>query len=99
VLKQFKMCTKTKYKTPNPRIDKCMRPLIKWMLNGNFATVSSCCGHGKYSMTIVVRMIENGKMKYYELLSNTPIPRKRNFYRRDEEGYYYIPELNKNGNC
>ena len=91
------MCKKTNYKTPNPRIDKCMRPLIKWLLKSDYAPVASCCGHGHkdYPMTVVVRWIENGKPTYYELFSNTKIPRTRNFYKRDKYGYYYIPEVNQ----
>jgi len=94
------MCKKTNYKTPNPRIDKCIRPLIKWLLKSDFSPVASCCGHGKYPLTVVVRWIENGKLTYYELFSNTKIPRTRRFYKRDAEGYYYIPEVieKKNAN-
>ena len=91
------MCKKTNYKIPNPRIDKCMRPLIEWLLKHDYAPVASCCGHGHkdYSMTIVVRWIKNKKIYYQELFSEVIIPRTRNFYKRDEQGYYYIPELNQ----
>ena len=27
-----------------------------------------------------------------ELLTYTPIPRKKKFYKKDKQGYYYIPE-------
>jgi hypothetical protein len=87
------MCKKTNYKSCNTQIDKCIRPLIKWLLKAGYAPVGSCCGHGKYPMTIVVRYIENGKPTFYELLSNTKIPRSRRYYKRDEGGYYYIPEI------
>jgi len=30
-----------------------------------------------------------------EVLSGTYIPRTRNIYKRDKEGYYYIPEVSK----
>ena len=52
-------------------------------------TVACCCGHNKYPMTIVV------KDKYgniYELFSQKVLPRKKKFYKKDEEGYYFIPE-------
>ena len=91
------MCKKTNYKIPNPRIDKCMR---KWIivLNdlikiGGLHTkiISCCCGHGhkNYPTTIVCK----GVNRNYELFSNITIPRTRNFYKRDEQGYYYIPEV------
>lgn len=84
------MCKKTKYKSSNPQIDRCMRPLIKWLNeNTSYHLVASCCGHNKYPMTIVVKSRTD---YHWELLSNKTIPRKRNFYKRDKQGYFYIPE-------
>jgi len=40
-------------------------------------------------MTIVVT---NGKINW-DLISNNIIPRKRKFYKKDKQGYYYIPEV------
>lgn len=89
------MCKKTNYKIPNPRIDKCMKPFIKWLQNKHI-TVASCCGHEKYPMTVVVKEgisgILKNKIVFKEIFSQKSIPRKRNFYKRDEEGYYFIPE-------
>ena len=88
------MCEKTKYKGPNTRIDKCLRILMEnlsLVLTGRLEIVASCCGHDKYPMTIIVK---NNKGQIFDLVSDTAIPRTRNFYRRDEEGYYYIPEIN-----
>ena len=88
-----KMCEWSKW--GDTRIDPCMRPVIK-ILNecGAFTTLSCCCGHGKYPMTVVVRGKLSGKI--YELFSMmTEIPRKKRFYKRDEEGHYYIPEVVK----
>ena len=83
----------------NPRvIDKCMRPLISW-LNKKHCTVACCCGHKRYSMTIVVKegidmpVGQKNKIVYREILSQKIIPRKRRFYIKDKEGYYYIPEV------
>jgi len=89
------VCQIKKYKNCNTQIDKCIRPLIKWLLKQDFAPVSSCCGHDKYPMTIVVRWLRNGKFVYHELFTNKKIPRTRNFYKRDSEEYYYIPEVCK----
>ena len=90
------MCKKTNYKIPNPRIDNCMRNLIQ-VLNdllkmANLPTkiVGCCCGHNKYPMTIICK----GVNRNYELLTDATIPRTRNFYKRDKQGYYYIKEVN-----
>jgi hypothetical protein len=89
------MCRKIIYKTSHKQIDKCMRPLIGFLRDSDYTTVASCCGHDKYPMTIVVEFINNGIPEYRELLSGTIIPRNRRFYKRDNEGYYYIPEVTK----
>ena len=85
------MCKKLK--GIHNRIDKCMKPLIEFLSEHDFHTVACCCGHNKYPMTIVVK--SEYYQKYYELLSDIDIPRKRNFYKRDKQGYYYIPEVIK----
>ncbi len=54
-------------------------------------TIASCCGHGKYPMTIVAKF-NNDVQPYVEIMSGISIPRKRNFYKRDKQGYYFIPE-------
>ena len=85
------MCKKTNYKTPNTRLDKCMRPIIQWLKNKHIP-VACCCGHGKYPITIVVKEGRNGKIVYVEIFSQIIIPRTKRFYKRDKQGYYYIPE-------
>jgi hypothetical protein len=59
--------------------------------------VACCCGHGVYPMTIIMEnntLGSHGKSKlYFDLVSGMEIPRKRNFYKKDKQGYYYIPEL------
>lgn len=87
------MCKKTNYKIPNPRIDKCMRDFIRNISQGcagNYDILACCCGHKKYHMTIVARS-KTGAI--FEMFSNKEIPRKRNFYKRDSDGYYYIKEV------
>jgi hypothetical protein len=85
------MCKWNKY--GDTRIDPCMRALIK-NLNTEFGdglhTVACCCGHGKYPLSILV------KDKYgnvWDMASNELLPRKRRFYQRDKQGYYFIPEV------
>jgi len=84
------LCEKLPYY--NPRIDKCLRDKIKEINRSKyFITQSSCCGHGKYPTTIVVK---SGFGNFFEWYSLTPLgKRKRYFYKKDEEGYYYIPEV------
>lgn len=61
-------------------------------LNGSgVKTYASCCGHGKYDITVVV--MEAGTGYFRDLFTNAIIPRKKRFYKKDEQGYYYIPEV------
>ena len=71
-----------------------MVPLIKYLQREGFETVACCCGHGKYHMSIIVRFHKRlVRPIYQEILSSTNIPRTRNFYKRDKQGHYYIPEV------
>ena len=86
------MCKKTNYKTPNNRIDKCMVHFIRNLSQGcddNYTILACCCGHNKYPMTIVAK---SKRGQIFEMFSNKDISRKRKFYKRDKNGYYYIPE-------
>ena len=88
----IQICKKTNYKIPNPRIDKCMRHFIRNLsqgCSGVYEILACCCGHGKYPMTIVAK---NQRGMIFEMFSNEEIDRKRNFYRRDKQGFYFIPE-------
>jgi len=75
-------------KNDSRRIDSCMKILIE-NIRDNCNTVACCCGHGKYPMTIVCEM--NGE--YFDIVSDVEIPRKKRFYKKDKQGYYYIPEV------
>jgi len=70
-----------------------MRNLIEFIDdNSNVIEVKACCcGHYKYPMSIVV---DDGEI--FDLMSGIKIPRTRNFYRKDNQGYYYIPEVIEN---
>ena len=87
------MCRKRDYhKTSNTQIDICMRPLIKF-LQEEWKTVACCCGHGRYPITVVVETGHDGENYLYEeLFTGIQILRTRRFYKKDEQGYYYIPE-------
>ena len=69
-----------------------MRAAVEKLNSMGIETLGSCCGHGKYKKTIVVKL-ETG---IFEWFSMKPIPRIRRFYRRDKQGrlgHYYIPEV------
>lgn len=52
-------------------------------------TLACCCGHGKYPMTIIFKRGDFNT----EVFSGVTINRKKRFYKRDKQGYYYIPEV------
>lgn len=85
------MCKKLKYM--NPEIDKCMRPLIRFLKSEGYKTKACCCGHNKYPMTIVVEDNRTGNRQPHELLTGIKLDRLVNYYKKDTEGYYYIPEV------
>lgn len=85
------MCKKKQFKYCPSEIDSCMRNLIKMLnlhLKKPYKIVACCCGHGKYPSTLLV---EN-KGVVIDFFSGNIIPRKRNFYKKDGEGYYFIKE-------
>jgi len=86
------MCKLDK-KSGDTRIDPCMKNLIKNLnnlLDSQFKTVACCCGHGKYPMSIVI--VAKKLNIPLEVVSGKNIPRKKKFYKKDKQGYYYIPE-------
>ena len=90
------MCEAKRYKSgkPNPRIDKCMRNAIAALSCSGVKILACCCGHSKYHMSIGYSPAKvNGEPIIFELFSGKMIRRKRKFYKRDKEGYYYIPEV------
>ncbi len=88
------MCKLRKYKnTSNTRIDECMRNFVNFLKKScGVKVVACCCGHQKYPMTTIARF-NNEFVPYVEIVSGMSIPRSRNFYKKDKEGYYYIPEV------
>lgn len=73
----------------NRKMDKCIWMLVNALNRIGILTLASCCGHGKYRMTIVANL--DGVR--YEFISGKIIPRKSRFYKKDKNGYYYIPEV------
>lgn len=75
----------------NNRMDVCME-CVCYLINEktNYETLASCCGHGKYPMTVIVSDKRGRILEYFSQLT---IPRKRNFYKRDEHGIFFVPEV------
>jgi len=67
---------------------------ICWLINNktDYKTLSACCGHGRYPMTIIV---DDKRGRILEYFSQIEIPRTRNFYKRDGDGFFYIQEVSK----
>jgi len=89
------MCKKKQFKYCPPELDKCMEcsiGILNCFFNERARTMASCCGHGKYHKTIVIRDKILGTL---ELFSGVTIHRKKRFYKKDCEGYYYISEVEK----
>ena len=87
------MCKKLPY--CNPRIDKCLISRInKINEKNNLKTLASCCGHGIYSPTIIIK---NKKGIIYEFYSEIIlVKKKRNrYYKKDNNDFYYVPEVVK----
>jgi hypothetical protein len=88
------MCDKLSY--CNPRIDKCLIEEINCLnMIKSLKTLASCCGHGKYDPTIVIKDHNGNIFDYYSNKSLKPKKRNR-YYKKDNEGFYFIPEIVKN---
>jgi len=85
----LKMCKKKQFKYCPAEIDECMESILAH-IHGQ--VVASCCGHKKYPMTIVKKVGFKNDPSFLEIVSGKIIPRKKKFYKKDKEGYYYIPE-------
>jgi hypothetical protein len=75
------------------RIDPCMRKFIEnlnILMLPTYKVIACCCGHKKYPMTVVI--IDKSFKAPFELFSNKNLHHKKKFYKRDKQGYYYIPE-------
>jgi hypothetical protein len=77
-------------------IDRCIRKLVAALRSHlDFEILASCCGHDRYPLTLIVRRQSEPAASAFELMTGMTIPRKRNFYRKDASGFYYIPEVSK----
>ena len=75
------------------KVDDCIANEIIRLNKKGTSTLSSCCGHKIYKKSIVV-LHKNGITRI-EKFSKKIIPRKKRFYVKDKNGYYYIKECIK----
>ena len=81
-------------KNDSRRMDNCLIDFINFIrinLPKHLKTAGSCCGHGKYRATIIIKNTSIDDCRF-ELFTGKFIPRKKKFYKKDKQGYYYIPE-------
>jgi len=98
------MCEKKISKGSARNIDPCMMEELDIVrsfprFEKKFRMIMSCCGHGKYSRTLIVQNRGSGYcFEWFSGVSLTGTKRKDSrapFYKRDKEGHYYIPEVDK----
>lgn len=73
------------------KVDKCLAKVIIFINDKTpLKTLGACCGHSRYPLTIIVR---SSLGENFEFISQKVIPRKKRFYKKDSNGYFYIPEV------
>lgn len=93
------MCEKKPY--CNSKIDECIQEEIEY-INRRFSkiekTIASCCGHGRYHKTIIIR--HKVTKQVYDHVTGVSLPShykngryNKRFYISDKDGYYYIPKV------
>ena len=92
------MCIQRKYQTFN--IDDCLVAEIKEInTSPQHYTILSCCGHGIYPKTIIVK--DRYTNIVFELFSgiilSKGLRKPKRYYKKDKNGYYFIPEVQKIG--
>ena len=79
------------------RMDKCMKNIVAFINKETQCnTIMCCCGHGKYNPSLIV--IDTREAKFcntpYDLFSGIQFKHgQKRFYKKDKQGYYYIPEV------
>lgn len=75
------------------KVDDCIAKEIIELNKKGTPTLASCCGHKVYKKSIIV--LHKDGITRIEKFSKKIIPRKKRFYKKDKQGYYYIPETLK----
>src|SRR3990167_8392052 len=90
--RRVKMCEFVN-NTKHCRIDKCMKVYVDFINKTSLAkTLYCCCGHGKYKRTMIVKLNLKGN-PIMEIFSGIYLPKRRNYYKKDKQGRYFIPEV------
>jgi hypothetical protein len=97
------MCKKIITEGSARNIDPCLEKELEQIktpyFQKKFEIKMSCCGHGKYSKTLIVQ--NRGSKCIFEWFSVIRLSGTKRgdsrapFYKRDPEGYYYIPEVDE----
>ncbi len=97
------MCKKIITEGSARNIDPCLEKELEQIktpyFHKKFEIKMSCCGHGKYSKTLIVQ--NRGSKYHFEWFSGTSLygtkrtDSREPFYKRDQEGFYYIPEVDE----
>jgi len=83
-------------KNDSRRIDPCIREFVKW-LNNKHKTILSCCGHGKYPMSVIVKEYvtsfkqgkgEKREIVFREIISGMILRVKENPLSADPKKFY-----------
>ncbi len=97
------MCEKIITKGSAKNIDPCLVEELETIKNTfprfkeKFKMIMSCCGHGKYPKTLIIQ--NKFSMCFFEWFSDISLTStkrsdtRKPFYKRDSNGYYYIPEV------
>lgn len=90
------MCQKLSY--CNRKIDSCIQNEVEKINRTGFNSISSCCGHKKYEKTIVIRRKNNSVIEFFTGIIlkpyNPKFDKRHNiYYKKDKQGFYFIPEL------
>lgn len=86
------MCEKKPY--CNREIDACLKKTVKRINKySQYKTLLCCCGHEKYNPTIIIQHKQTKDI--FELFTKLPLPfrKRKRYYRKDKEGFYFIPEI------
>lgn len=92
------MCDKIFKKYPMRKIDPCIVDAVRDINNNGLKTIASCCGHGKYHPSIIIRKKDNSCWDWFtkkKVHNYKPQFNKQHnyYYKRDKDGFYYVPEL------
>jgi len=90
------MCDKKPY--CGTRIDPCIIDQIAWInLNSDYETILSCCGHNKYKSSIIIININGSVFEWFSGIELSKYYKnghiRHKYYKKDDQGYYYIPEV------